>query len=108
MGYHETIGEDLNAGVAEGSGGEFKIAEVAGEDLGGHGHKVVDHIDDDGGGGEVAEELQFDPRGELKALPPRDSSVEEDSLQLITGFVIAMRRCNRSVALRQGLVRSAI
>lgn len=78
--YHEAIGEDLNAGVAEGSSGEFKIAEVAGEDLGGHGHEVVDHVDDNRGGGEVVEELQFDPCGKLKALPPRDSSVHEDAL----------------------------
>lgn len=44
--YHETVGEDLDAGVAEGGGGELEIAKVTGEDLGGHRHEVVDHVND--------------------------------------------------------------
>jgi len=47
--YHEAVGEDLDAGVAEGGGGELERAEVAREDLRGHGHEVVDHVDEHGG-----------------------------------------------------------
>uniref|UniRef100_A0A804M026 Uncharacterized protein n=1 Tax=Zea mays TaxID=4577 RepID=A0A804M026_MAIZE len=42
--YHKAVGEDLDAGVAEGGGGELQVAEVAREDLRRHGHEVVDHV----------------------------------------------------------------
>lgn len=40
--YHEAIGEELDAAVTEGGGGELKVAEVAAEDTGGKRHGVVD------------------------------------------------------------------
>jgi hypothetical protein len=51
--YHEAVGEYLDAVVSERSGGELQIAEVAAEDLGGHGGEVVDQVNDDGGDMEV-------------------------------------------------------
>lgn len=45
--YHEAVGEHLDSIVSKRGSGELKIAEVAGEDLGGHGHDIVDHIDND-------------------------------------------------------------
>lgn len=57
--YHETISKDLDASVAERGGGEFKIAEMAGKDLGGHGHEVVDHVDHDSRSGEMEKELHL-------------------------------------------------
>lgn len=38
----------MDAGVSEGGGGELKVAEVAGEDLGGHRHEVVNHVNYNG------------------------------------------------------------
>lgn len=55
--YHEPIGKDLDAGVAEGSRGELEIAEVAGEYLGRHGHKVVYHVNHDGRCGQSDQEV---------------------------------------------------
>lgn len=59
--YHEAVSQQLNPGVAEGGGGELKITEVAGEDLGGHRHEIVDHVNGDGRGGESGKKLQFSP-----------------------------------------------
>lgn len=79
--YHEAIGEDLDAGVAKGGGGEFEVAKVAGEDLGGHGHDVVDEVDEDGGGGQVEEEPQLNPRGGAHAAEEGRGGVRQNSLQ---------------------------
>ena len=73
--YHEAIGEDLDTGVAEGGGGEFEVTEVAAEDLGGHGHDVVDEVDDDGRGCQVEKEFEFDPRGGTDALAEREGGI---------------------------------
>jgi len=51
----------LDAIVSEGRSSEFEVAEVAGEDLCGHGHDVVEEVDDDGGSSKVEEELELDP-----------------------------------------------
>lgn len=51
--YHEAVGEDLDAIVAEGGGGELEVAKVAAEDLGGHGGDIVEEVDDDGRSGEA-------------------------------------------------------
>lgn len=61
--YHEPIGEDLDAGVAERGGGELKVAELAGEYLGGHGHEVVDHVNHDRRSSQQEQELQLDKGG---------------------------------------------
>ena len=53
--YQKAIGKDLDTVVAEGGGGKFKVTEVAGEDLSGHRHEIVDHVDYDGRSGEVEE-----------------------------------------------------
>lgn len=83
--YHEAVGEHLDAGVAEGGGGEFEVAEVAGEDLGGHGHEVVDEVDDDGRGGEEEEELQLDPGGGSHTVEEGYGVIGENSLKLPMG-----------------------
>ena len=53
----------MDAGVAERGGGELEIAEVAAEDLGGHGGDVVEQVDDDGGSGEAEEGVEFEACG---------------------------------------------
>ena len=45
--YHEAIGEELNATVAEIGRSEFEVSEVAGEGSSDEGHEVVDDINDD-------------------------------------------------------------
>lgn len=93
--YHEAICEDLDAGVAEGSGGELEGTQVAGEDLGGHGHDVVDHVDDDGGSGQVEEELELDPRGGAYTAPERDAGVGEDGFKVGVRVVLGGERLIR-------------
>ncbi|OMO75510.1 hypothetical protein CCACVL1_16155 [Corchorus capsularis] len=75
--YHETIGKNLDASVSEGGGGEFKITKVAGEDLGGHRHEIIDHINHDGRCSQVEEELGFDPCSFAKTLEERKASVRQ-------------------------------
>lgn len=58
--YHETVGKELDAAVAEGCCGELKVAQVAGEDAGGERHGVVDEVNQDCGEGEAEEESEFD------------------------------------------------
>jgi hypothetical protein len=42
--FHEPVGEDLDARVAERGGSELEVPELSPEDLRGHGHDVVDHV----------------------------------------------------------------
>lgn len=44
--YHETVGKDLDTSGAKGGSSELKITKVTREDLSGHGHDIVDHIND--------------------------------------------------------------
>lgn len=55
--YHETVGEELDAAVAERGGGELPVSEVAGEDAGRKRHGGIDHVNHDGRSGEAAEEI---------------------------------------------------
>lgn len=71
----------MDTGVTERSGGEFEITEVAGENLRGHGHDIVDEIDKYRGGGEVEKESQFDPRGGANAGEEGNGGVGEYSLE---------------------------
>lgn len=59
--YHDSIGENLDAIVAEGGGSQLKITKVACENLGGHAHDIVDHVNDDGWRSEVEKELGLNP-----------------------------------------------
>lgn len=68
--YEEAVGEELDALVAKAGGGELEVAEVAGEDASGHGHRVVDKVHHDGGCGEFEEEFQLDPGGLLVPRRP--------------------------------------
>lgn len=63
--YHEAISEELDATVAEGGGGELGTAKVAGEDTSGHGHEVVDDVNEDSGSGEEEKELELDEGGKF-------------------------------------------
>lgn len=58
--YHKTIGEELDAAVAERSCGELEITKMAGEYAGGKRHSVVDQVNHDGRSSQVEEESQFD------------------------------------------------
>ena len=55
--YHETVGEELDAAIAERGGSELTVSEVAGEDAGGKRHGVVNKVNHDGGSGEAEEEI---------------------------------------------------
>ena len=68
--YDEAIGEDSNDPIVEGGGGELKVAKVVREDLGGHGHDIVEHVDDHKRGSEVDEQLYLDDGGKLEAAGP--------------------------------------
>lgn len=59
--YHEAVGEEADAAVAEGGGGELEVAEVAAEDTSGQRHGTVDEVDDDGWCGQVKKKLELDP-----------------------------------------------
>lgn len=54
----------MDATVAEGGGGELGTAEVAGEDTSGHGHEVVNDVNEDGWSSEAEKELELDEGGE--------------------------------------------
>lgn len=51
--YHESIGQKLDAVIAEGRGGELEIAEMAAEYLRRHGSDVVEQVNYDGRTGEA-------------------------------------------------------
>lgn len=65
---HETIGEELNATVAERRGGELEVSEVAGEHLGGHRHEVANHVDENHGSSQVKQKLHFHQRSSIVTL----------------------------------------
>ena len=83
--YHEAVGEDLDAGVAEGGGGELEVAEVAGEDLRGHGHEVVDHVHDHRRRRQARQQAQLDGARRPRAPRPRRRRVRQDALQPAPG-----------------------
>lgn len=55
--YHEPIGKDLDAGVAERGPGQLDVTEVAGKHPGRHGHDIVEHVHDDPGHGQSSQYL---------------------------------------------------
>lgn len=59
--YHEAIGKDLDAIVAKRGGSKLKVTKVAGNDLGGHGHEIVDHVNNNSRSSKVEEELELNP-----------------------------------------------
>ena len=65
---------------------------MAGEDLGGHRHQIVDHVNSDGGAGESEKKLQFSPSRREEALAEGQPSVGQYALQLSTGFRPSLRR----------------
>jgi len=77
----------LDAVVAEGGGGEFKVTEVAGEYLRGHRHDVVDEVDNHSRGGEEEEEPEFHPQGGPHTAEEREGVVGENSLKFPIGPV---------------------
>lgn len=58
-GYHESIGENLNSIVTEGCGCKLKIAQMATEDLGGHGSNVVEQVYNHCGACDPEEDVQL-------------------------------------------------
>lgn len=73
--YHETVGEDLDAVVAERSGGELEVAEMAAEDLGGHGGDVVEQVNNHRGRCELEENVQLQPCCRLDTTVVREFGV---------------------------------
>ena len=67
----------MDAIVSEGRGGEFEVTEVAGEDLCGHGHDIVEEVDDDRGSSKVKEELELEPCCWTNTLGVRDAGICE-------------------------------
>jgi hypothetical protein len=72
----------LDAGVAERSCGELEVTEVAGKDLGGHGHEVVDHVNNNSRSSEVEKELELDPCSGSETLQEGQGSVGQYALEL--------------------------
>jgi hypothetical protein len=79
--YHEAVGEHLDAVIAEGGGGELEVAEVAGEDLRGHGHEVVDHVHHHRRRRNPRQEAELDGRRRPRAAGERHRRVRQDALQ---------------------------
>ena len=46
--YQEAVGKDLDSIVAERGCSELKVTEMTDKDLGGHGHDIADHVNEDG------------------------------------------------------------
>lgn len=90
--YHQAIGEELNATVAEVGSGEFEVSEVAGEGASNVGHEVVEDVNEDGGSGEGEEEVEFDPCGGEDALGPGQGGVREDLFETGISRVMMMMR----------------
>jgi hypothetical protein len=82
--YHEAICKDLDAGVSERGGGKLEGTEVAGKDLGGHGHEVVDHVNDNSRSSEVEKELELDPCSVTETQQEGQGSVGQYALKLTT------------------------
>lgn len=61
--YHEPISENLDSCVAKRGSSEFEIAEMATEDLSGHGDDVVEQIHNDGRACQAKEGVEFDESG---------------------------------------------
>jgi len=80
----------LDAVVAEGGGSEFKVTEVAGEDLRGHGHDVVDEVDNHRRGSEEEEEPEFDAQGSPHTAEEREGVVCENSLKFPIGAMFGI------------------
>lgn len=81
--YHEAVGKHLDASVAKRGGGEFKVTEVAGKDLGGHGHEIVDHVNNDSRSSKVEKEPQLDQCCGSESLRERNVSIGQYSFKLV-------------------------
>jgi len=68
--YHEAVGEDLDAVVAEGGGGELDVAELAADDLRGGRHDDDEHVDHHGRHGEGRQQPQLQRRRRRHAPEP--------------------------------------
>jgi len=64
----------LDAGV--------EVTEVAGKDLGGHGHEIVDHVNNNSRSSEVEKELELDPCSGSETLQEGQGSVGQYALEL--------------------------
>ena len=51
----------MDAIVAKRGGSKLKVTKVAGNDLGGHGHEIVDHVNNNSRSSKVEEELELNP-----------------------------------------------
>jgi hypothetical protein len=70
--YHEAVGEDLDAVVAEGGSGELDVADLPAEDLRGRRHDDDEHVHHHGRGRQRSEEPQPQPpRGGATVAPRR-------------------------------------
>ena len=65
------VGEELDAVVAEGSGGELDVAEVAAEDLRGRRRRHGEHVHRHGRRGQRRQQPQLQRRRRRHALRPR-------------------------------------
>jgi hypothetical protein len=65
----------LDTGVAERGGSKLEVTEVSGKDLGGHGHEVVDHVNNNSRSSEVEKELELDPCSGSETLQEGQGSV---------------------------------
>jgi hypothetical protein len=72
----------LDAGVAERGGSKLEVTEVAGKDLGGHGHEIVDHVNNNSRSSEVEKELELDPCSGSETLQEGQGSVGQYALEL--------------------------
>lgn len=61
---------------------DLEVIEVAGEDLGGHGHDIVDHVNNNGRSSKVEEELELDPCSGPETLQEGQGNVGQYSLKL--------------------------
>lgn len=61
--YHETISKDLNPGVPQRRRGKFKITKVAGKDLCGHRHNIINKINKNSWCSQQEKESELNPCG---------------------------------------------
>ena len=72
----------MDASVAKRGGSELKVTEVAGEDLGGHGHEVVDHVNNNSRSSKVEEELALNPCSGWETLQEGHACVRQYPFKL--------------------------
>jgi hypothetical protein len=103
--YHEAVGEDLDAVVAEGGSGELDVADLPAEDLRGRRHDDDEHVHHHGRGRQRSEEPQLQRRRSRHAAGPRQRPGEQRLQTAVDGGVVTRRPTHRIIDLSLAAAR---